>query len=328
MTNHYASIVTDTSISVFVNGKAYSISHDHPNFKEVSDALKREDYTSIIKLMDIRTSVLKFLSLDKSFTLVGDRVTFEGYSFSDVITNKVLSMMRNGFNAEPLFNFLRKVRKNPSATAQDELLLFCEANKFMIHTDGDILAYKAVRPDYKDIYSGTISNHVGAVITMDRSSVDDNRDRTCSFGLHFAAYGYALGFGGRNGHLMVMKINPADVVSIPSDYNNQKGRCARYEVISEVTDYVQLQEKEVYSNRDLGLDDEEYDDDHYPDDDCNCPECVSILDDDYEQGYADAMYESDNGNDPNSRLSEYSDSYRSGYNDGWYDSTGTLPSDN
>lgn len=256
MTRHTAHLVTDTSISVFVDGKPYTISKEHPKFKEVGDALKLGDYSKIVSLMDVRQSVLKFLSLDKAFSLVGDRVTFDGFSFSDVITNKVLAMLEKGFNAEPLFNFLRKVRKNPSATAQDELLLFCEANKFMIHEDGDLLAYKAVRANYTDVYSGKFSNHVGAVVSMDRSQVDDDRDRTCSFGLHFAAYEYASTFH-TGGHLMVMKINPADVVSIPSDYHNQKGRCARYEVISEVKDYTRLVEKEVYSNRDLGLDEPE-----------------------------------------------------------------------
>ena len=33
---------------------------------------------------------------------------------------------------------------------------------------------------------------------------------------------------------MLLKINPADVVSIPIDYNNSKGRCCRYEVIKEL----------------------------------------------------------------------------------------------
>jgi hypothetical protein len=32
---------------------------------------------------------------------------------------------------------------------------------------------------------------------------------------------------------MIVKINPADVVSIPSDYHNAKGRACRYEVIGE-----------------------------------------------------------------------------------------------
>ena len=33
---------------------------------------------------------------------------------------------------------------------------------------------------------------------------------------------------------MIVKINPRDVVSIPTDYNNAKGRACRYEVIGEV----------------------------------------------------------------------------------------------
>jgi hypothetical protein len=33
---------------------------------------------------------------------------------------------------------------------------------------------------------------------------------------------------------MILKINPRDVVSIPSDYNNSKGRTCRYEVIDEL----------------------------------------------------------------------------------------------
>jgi hypothetical protein len=33
---------------------------------------------------------------------------------------------------------------------------------------------------------------------------------------------------------MIVKINPADVVSIPSDYDNTKGRTWRYEVVGEI----------------------------------------------------------------------------------------------
>ena len=33
---------------------------------------------------------------------------------------------------------------------------------------------------------------------------------------------------------MIVKINPRDVVSIPTDYNNSKGRACRYEVIGEL----------------------------------------------------------------------------------------------
>jgi hypothetical protein len=33
---------------------------------------------------------------------------------------------------------------------------------------------------------------------------------------------------------MILKISPADVVSIPTDYNGAKGRCMRYEVVGQV----------------------------------------------------------------------------------------------
>jgi len=39
-------------------------------------------------------------------------------------------------------------------------------------------------------------------------------------------------FGGER--IVIVKINPADVVSIPSDYNDAKGRTCRYEVIGEL----------------------------------------------------------------------------------------------
>ena len=34
--------------------------------------------------------------------------------------------------------------------------------------------------------------------------------------------------------MVILKINPRDVVSIPTDYNNTKGRTCRYEVVGEV----------------------------------------------------------------------------------------------
>ena len=43
---------------------------------------------------------------------------------------------------------------------------------------------------------------------------------------------YLASFGGER--TVIVKINPRDVISIPSDYNNSKGRACRYEVIGEL----------------------------------------------------------------------------------------------
>jgi hypothetical protein len=77
-----------------------------------------------------------------------------------------------------------------------------------------------------------MNNSVGEIVEMERNEVDDNKDRTCSTGLHFCSQDYLNHFGGER--VVIVKINPRDVVSIPSDYNDSKGRACRYEVVGEL----------------------------------------------------------------------------------------------
>lgn len=104
-----------------------------------------------------------------------------------------------------------------------------------ISQDGHFLAYKAVRSDYMDKYRGTFDNHVGNVCQMTRSKVDDDRSRGCSNGLHAGALNYVAGYGSveSNDKIVIVKINPKDVVSVPSDCNYEKLRTCRYEVVGE-----------------------------------------------------------------------------------------------
>jgi len=94
------------------------------------------------------------------------------------------------------------------------------------------LAYKKVRDNFMDVHSGTMLNAPGCIVEMERNKVDDDKNNTCSTGLHFCAESYLRSFGGER--TVIVKINPADVVSIPSDYNDAKGRACRYEVIGEL----------------------------------------------------------------------------------------------
>jgi hypothetical protein len=107
-----------------------------------------------------------------------------------------------------------------------------EKNSLPITPDGCFLAYKRVRENYMDCHTGTMDNSVGRVVEMERNMVDDNRNNTCSSGLHFCSHSYLSSFGGER--TVIVKIDPADVVSIPSDYNDAKGRACRYTVIGEV----------------------------------------------------------------------------------------------
>jgi ribosome modulation factor len=143
-------------------------------------------------------------------------------------------MLQDGFTVEPLVNFMHNLMKNPSKRSVDELYGFLEKNNLPLTPDGHFLAYKKVRRDFKDIHSGTMDNSPGTVVEMERNMVDDNKDQTCSTGLHFCGLSYLDHFGGNDSRVVIVKIDPADVVSIPSDYNGAKGRACRYEVIGEM----------------------------------------------------------------------------------------------
>jgi hypothetical protein len=101
-----------------------------------------------------------------------------------------------------------------------------------ITDDGYFLAYKRVNRNYTDCHSGTFDNHVGKVVEMPREKVNANRNETCSAGLHVCSHSYLSHYSGDR--IVVVKINPKDVVSVPVDYNNAKMRVCRYEVVSEL----------------------------------------------------------------------------------------------
>jgi hypothetical protein len=159
----------------------------------------------------------------------------------DMFTGTILDMIKQGFPFEPMLNFLDNLSQNPSDHAVIELFDFMENKNMPITGDGCFLAYKAVREDYKDIYSGTFNNSVGSVCEVVRSKVDSNRDNGCGAGLHVGAIDYAKSYGGIDfdndndggNRLMICKVNPRDVVSVPSDHKFQKLRTCRYEVVSE-----------------------------------------------------------------------------------------------
>jgi hypothetical protein len=272
-------IITDNGIVLIHNGQHHTASNDHSKFAEIRDALVNEQYDQAVTIMNIREAVKQFLTTDEKFTLENDLIVLGGRAFSDAVTDKVLKMIEGGNKAQPLFSFLENVRSNPSRSAQTELLFFCVANGFMITDDGAILAYKSVQGDYTDIHSGSvlnkpyslmteieqevyrggITNDNGVtvrvvngvtVVSMVRNDVDDRRDVTCSTGLHFAAFRYASTWAGpidgERRKLVLMKVNPRDVVSIPSDYNNEKGRCCEYAVVDEITTGEALPHQEVF----------------------------------------------------------------------------------
>ena len=210
----------------------HTVDASHPKFDEIVDLVfNEEDYNTAADLIDVKKAVEKAVG-DSGMSLVDEVLMLDGEEVPGVLAERILTLIDMDRTVEPLILFIRNLRLNTSKASVEELYGFLEASQLPITDDGHFLAYKMVSLDYKDMYTHTIPNSVGSEVAMERRKVDDNRNRTCSTGLHFAAYEYASSFG--NGKLMVLKVNPKDVVSIPKDYNNQKGRCCAYTVYDEL----------------------------------------------------------------------------------------------
>lgn len=219
------------SITVAVNGATATVREGQANYAALREAIKTKDWDAIPDLLTPAKAVETFGA--GSIKVVNGEVTMNGRVLRNGVTARILQMVAEGFDAQPLMKFLENLMANPSKTAVDELYDWLEGTLLPITEDGYFLAYKKVRNDYLSFYDGKTSNRVGETPNMPRNEVNDDRDQTCSQGLHFCSMSYLSQYYGGQGRVMILKINPADVVSIPSDYNNAKGRAWQYLVIGE-----------------------------------------------------------------------------------------------
>jgi hypothetical protein len=228
----YPFIVQGTNVTVVIDGKPHTVAKAHPTYQKVVDAIKAGEWDKVKQIIDPVKVVVNYGRGNVS--IQGDRLFWKGEPFAGVLATRMIAMLEEGFSIEPMVNFMENLMTNPSKRAVTELYGFLEKNNLPLTPDGHFLAYKKVRRDFKDIHSGTMDNSPGRVVEMERNQVDDNKDVTCSTGLHFCGLSYLPHFGGSDSRVVIVKINPRDVVSIPSDYNDSKGRACRYEVIGEM----------------------------------------------------------------------------------------------
>ena len=223
----------DGNLTLILNNKAHQVLPDHINYKLIMDNLSSASESELLELVDIQTAVASFSH--GKVDVKNGKVFYEGDEIHGAISKRILEFMSKGLPFEPLVNFLNNLMDNPSMQSQKELYDFLEHQYLPVTEDGCFLAYKAVRSDYMDKYAGKFRNKVGDVCEMTRAKVDDNRGVGCSQGLHAGALNYVAGYGSLEAgdKIVIVKINPKDVVSVPNDCNCEKLRTCRYEVVGE-----------------------------------------------------------------------------------------------
>lgn len=228
----YPFLIQGKNIVVVIGNKSHTISSTHITYNKVLEAIKAEDWATVKDIIEPKKVVLNYGQGNVS--VQGDKLFWKGVEMHNALSTRMIQMLQDGFPVGPLVAFMENLMSNPSKRAVTELYGFLEKNSLPITPDGHFLAYKKVRNDFLDIHSGTMNNAPGQVLEMERNTVDDDQNRTCSTGLHFCSQSYLPHFGGSDSRTVIVKINPRDVVSIPNDYNNAKGRACRYEVVGEL----------------------------------------------------------------------------------------------
>ena len=228
-----AYLIQGSNIILVIDGKSHTISKDtHIAYNKIVDALKSQDWDALRDCLEPKKAIVNF---GKGYVSInGGTVSWKDQPFHNALSTRMIEMYQEGFPIDPMVRFMENLMQNPSKRSVDQVYGFLEKNSLPITEDGYFLAFKRVRNDRKDCHTGTIDNNIGQVVEMDRNLVDDNPDSHCSTGLHFCSESYLKSFGHASEPVMILKINPADVVSIPTDYDGAKGRCMRYEVVGEV----------------------------------------------------------------------------------------------
>jgi hypothetical protein len=258
----------DGAITAVVDNTPYTISVSHPNYNTLRTALRENDADKFVKNVDIVQAVQTYINTSKvlsgKVTVDSTEVLYNGKPLHNSLSKRILDLVRGGFDVAPLVKFLENLMSNPSARAVNELYTFLDHGHLPITEDGCFIAYKTVRENYLDKYSGKFSNRPGTVLEMPRNEVDDDAQRTCSYGFHVGSLQYSGPGGWYNSssdRVILVKVNPRDAVSVPADHSAQKLRVSRYEVIG---DYKAPLNRPVYSGK--GVNDVDYTNDEYIED--------------------------------------------------------------
>lgn len=226
------------SLTVYVDNEPLVFASDNPRLQPAMEALRNNDGEKLKDLAKPAVAVAKYVQSvpDKdgkySVTFEHGQVLMNGVALHNACTERIIQCETLGLDFTPMMRFLENLQENPSYRAVHELWNFLDHKGLPITPDGHFLAYKRVRDDFYDFHTGTVNYAVGTTVTKPRNEVNEDSRVECSNGLHAGTLNYVDGFNAGRGKVLIVKINPKDVVSVP-EADAQKLRCCKMEVIGE-----------------------------------------------------------------------------------------------
>jgi len=157
-----------------------------------------------------------------------------GHKLPSRFASKLIDYVAMYEKTDIIDKFKKRLDKNPSKSAQRNLLQFLSYHGASLLEDGRFLAYKYLQDSFRDCHTGKFNYSPGKTVTMPRHEVVEDPKIACAAGLHAGSWSYS----GGHKTVVVCAIDPADVVSVPDDYGYQKIRCCKIKSLKKVEEAI------------------------------------------------------------------------------------------
>lgn len=255
MNKQAAWLITNNNVTLNLDGCVYVSPRDYAESVGAVLAINQGNYQRAADLLNKAKAVVR-RSMG-IFSVEGNVIYHNGFPVHNTAATRIIEFADAGLQFMPVVHFLENILQNPSKNSTEAGYKFLELKGLPLTEDGCFLAYKALRRDYTsktagrepvqvsrdggktwEFVVGHIPNNVGNILKIERNLVDENREKQCSYGLHVGS----LGYSGPNGwfynessgdKIVIVKVNPRDIVSIPNDATHEKLRVCGYEVLQD-----------------------------------------------------------------------------------------------
>lgn len=225
------------SISTYIDGEPYQCSRDHVNFDAIKDLLFQgsDDEQQLFELFNVKKTIEE--NLGENIVLNNGCLFYKGRQIHNKVCDLILEYIKEKYEFSHLVKFLSKLMENPSKRSTDLAWEYLSRYNMPITPEGNFLAMKVVHNNFTDKHSGKIDNSVGKTVSMPRNEISDDPDHACGVGLHCAYIDFVKSFGRGDDQVILLEVNPRDIVSVPKDHHMQKMRVCEYKVIKSLGEY-------------------------------------------------------------------------------------------
>ena len=247
-------LIDAEKLSIFHDGEIHAIQKSDPRYNAIFDLLGESEWEQVEEILTAKADEVEDALISSKFSdfvRKDGKLYYEGFLIEGSLKTTIINLINQGFkNIDRFKLFVSRLKLNPSSSSVRELFDFMSYDQLPINEKGFLLAYKGVQNDFYSAHGNTetivekgivdsqgkIFNGIGEEIRVNRNQVDDDRKQTCSFGLHVGSMDYAKGHASK---LLLVEVDPADVVSVPQDYSCQKMRVCAYNVLQEIQEKVE-----------------------------------------------------------------------------------------